>query len=78
MLVFDRYPLVDGTFFLSPKQHAKGCIEVSPAENLLRWMHLRAYSQRPTNQPTNIIFERWGRSMTDLLIRLHQTLALPA
>lgn len=29
MLVFDRYPLVDGTFFLSPKQHAKGCIEVS-------------------------------------------------
>lgn len=28
MLVFDRYPLVDGTFFLSPKQHAKGCIEV--------------------------------------------------
>lgn len=29
MLVFDRYPLVDGTFFLSPRQHAKGCIEVS-------------------------------------------------
>lgn len=29
MLVFDRYPLVDGTFFLSPKQHSKGCIEVS-------------------------------------------------
>lgn len=28
MLVFDRYPLVDGTFFLSPKQHAQGCIEV--------------------------------------------------
>lgn len=28
MLVFDRYPLVDGTFFLSPKQHAKHCIEV--------------------------------------------------
>lgn len=28
MFVFDRYPLVDGTFFLSPKQHAKGCIEV--------------------------------------------------
>lgn len=52
MLVFDRYPLVDGTFFLSPKQHAKGCIEVSPGENLLRWMHLRAYSQRPTNRPT--------------------------
>lgn len=26
--VFDRYPLVDGTFFLSPRQHAKGCIEV--------------------------------------------------
>lgn len=28
LLVFDRYPLVDGTFFLSPRQHAKGCIEV--------------------------------------------------
>ncbi|XP_055375576.1 headcase protein [Condylostylus longicornis] len=28
MLVFDRYPLVDGSFFLSPKQHAPGCIEV--------------------------------------------------
>ncbi|XP_048516939.1 headcase protein [Dendroctonus ponderosae] len=26
--VFDRYPLVDGTFFLSPRQHAKTCIEV--------------------------------------------------
>lgn len=29
MLVFDRYPLVDGTFFLSPRRHANGCIEVS-------------------------------------------------
>lgn len=29
LLVFDRYPLVDGTFFLSPRQHAKSCIEVS-------------------------------------------------
>lgn len=28
MLVFDRYPLVDGTFFLSPRQHSKGCMEV--------------------------------------------------
>ncbi|KAK9881038.1 hypothetical protein WA026_014381 [Henosepilachna vigintioctopunctata] len=28
LLVFDRYPLVDGTFFLSPRQHAKFCIEV--------------------------------------------------
>lgn len=28
MFVFDRYPLVDGTFFLSPKQHSPGCIEV--------------------------------------------------
>ncbi|XP_058978486.1 headcase protein isoform X2 [Musca domestica] len=28
MLVFDRYPLVDGTFFLSPKQHSTDCIEV--------------------------------------------------
>lgn len=28
MLVYDRYPLIDGTFFLSPRQHSKGCIEV--------------------------------------------------
>jgi len=28
MLVFDRYPLVDGTFFLSPRQHSKCCLEV--------------------------------------------------
>nr|XP_024214868.1 headcase protein [Halyomorpha halys] len=28
MAVFDRYPLVDGTFFLSPRQHTKTCIEV--------------------------------------------------
>lgn len=28
MLVFDRYPLVDGTFFLSPRQHSSACAEV--------------------------------------------------
>lgn len=28
MLVFDRYPLVDGTFFLSPRQHSQTCAEV--------------------------------------------------
>ncbi|KAF7995575.1 hypothetical protein HCN44_006682 [Aphidius gifuensis] len=28
MLVFDRYPLVDGTFFLSPRQHSLSCAEV--------------------------------------------------
>ncbi|XP_015366415.1 PREDICTED: headcase protein [Diuraphis noxia] len=28
MLVFDRYPLVDGTFFLSPKQYNKNAVEV--------------------------------------------------
>ena len=27
--IFDRYPLLDGTFFLSPKQHNKSCIQVS-------------------------------------------------
>ncbi|XP_075214971.1 hdc homolog, cell cycle regulator isoform X2 [Lycorma delicatula] len=27
MLVYDRYPLIDGTFFLSPRQHSKSCIE---------------------------------------------------
>lgn len=35
MLVFDRYPLVDGTFFLSPRKHANGCIEVGlPIPNI--------------------------------------------
>jgi hypothetical protein len=29
MLVFDRYPLVDGTFFLSPKQYNKNAVEVN-------------------------------------------------
>ncbi|XP_077302717.1 hdc homolog, cell cycle regulator [Arctopsyche grandis] len=28
MFVFDRYPLVDGTFFLSPRQHTKSAVEV--------------------------------------------------
>ncbi|CAB0034991.1 unnamed protein product, partial [Trichogramma brassicae] len=28
MLVFDRYPLVDGTFFLSPRQHSTACAQV--------------------------------------------------
>lgn len=27
--VFDRYPLVDGTFFLSPRQHTSSAVEVS-------------------------------------------------
>lgn len=32
MLVFDRYPLVDGTFFLSPRQHSHSCAEVRISE----------------------------------------------
>lgn len=28
MNIFERYPLIDGTFFLSPRQHAKTCIQV--------------------------------------------------
>ena len=28
MVIFDRYPLIDGTFFLSPRQHNKSCIQV--------------------------------------------------
>lgn len=28
MIIFDRYPLIDGTFFLSPRQHSKGCVPV--------------------------------------------------
>ncbi|XP_065221294.1 headcase protein isoform X1 [Planococcus citri] len=29
MKVYDRYPLIDGTFFLSPMKHAKGSVEVA-------------------------------------------------
>lgn len=28
LVIYDRYPLVDGTFFLSPRQHIKTCIQV--------------------------------------------------
>lgn len=28
MPIFDRYPLIDGTFFLSPRQHSNSCIKV--------------------------------------------------
>lgn len=28
MLIFDQYPLIDGTFFLSPRQHRKSCLQV--------------------------------------------------
>jgi len=28
MHIFERYPLIDGTFFLSPRQHSKACIQV--------------------------------------------------
>lgn len=28
MNIFERYPLIDGTFFLSPRQHTKACIQV--------------------------------------------------
>ncbi|XP_053202468.1 headcase protein-like [Panonychus citri] len=26
MMIFDKYPLIDGTFFLSPTQHSKGAV----------------------------------------------------
>ena len=28
MCVYDRYPLINGTFFLSPRQHNRTCIQV--------------------------------------------------
>lgn len=28
MMIFDRYPLIDGTFFLSPRQHSRGCVPI--------------------------------------------------
>ena len=29
LTVYDRYPLINGTFFLSPRQHNRTCIQVS-------------------------------------------------
>ena len=29
LTVYDRYPLIDGTFFLSPRQQSRSCIQVS-------------------------------------------------
>jgi len=37
MNIFERYPLIDGTFFLSPRQHAKTCIQVK-AEGRLSYL----------------------------------------
>merc|ERR1712008_520553 len=31
LAVYDRYPLIDGTFFLSPRQQSRSCIQVSTA-----------------------------------------------
>jgi len=28
MIIFERYPLIDGTFFISPRQHTASCIQV--------------------------------------------------
>jgi len=28
MIIFERYPLIDGTFFISPRQHTSSCIQV--------------------------------------------------
>ena len=35
MTIYDRYPLIDGTFFLSPKQYSKACIPVSGSLNFI-------------------------------------------
>lgn len=32
MKVYDQYPLIDGTFFLSPVKHARGSVEVCSSE----------------------------------------------
>ncbi len=28
LVIYDRYPLLDGTFFLSPRQYNKNCVQV--------------------------------------------------
>ena len=35
MYIFDRYPLIDGTFFLSPRQHSNSCIKVGSDQKAL-------------------------------------------
>lgn len=49
MRIYDRYPLVDGTFFLSPKQYSKACIPVS---SLFSFFSLT----RVTKEEENFIF----------------------
>lgn len=41
MMVYDRYPLVDGTFFLTPIQHSKDCIEVREWEKKIIKQYLQ-------------------------------------
>lgn len=54
LLVFDRYPLVDGTFFLSPRQHAKSCIEV------------RSLTLLPYNNSSIYINVNWNKKVANI------------
>ena len=60
LTVYDRYPLIDGTFFLSPRQQSRSCIQVSmsPKSDLdfsimYRWFQ---------SNPKEIVRKYLGRS----------------
>ena len=47
--IFDRYPLLDGTLFLSPKQHNKSCIQVSSQFWELIGVFIHLHNQKTGN-----------------------------
>ena len=60
LTVYDRYPLIDGTFFLSPRQQSRSCIQVSmsPKSDLdFSIMYRRFHSN-----PKEIVRKYLGRS----------------
>lgn len=38
MIVYDRYPLIDGTFFLSPIAHCKSALNMKYESKYLFWV----------------------------------------
>lgn len=44
LVVYDRYPLIDGTFFLSPVQHSKTAVSMKFESKQVFIFWIRAYS----------------------------------
>ncbi|CAG7838206.1 unnamed protein product [Allacma fusca] len=38
LIIFDRYPLIDGTFFLTPRQHTKACVETMMPDGRVQYL----------------------------------------